>query len=124
MSTPYYFYRNNGFLMQMHIDVIALLEVNKNYVRFFTKHGQVDIRTTLENALAQLPKNHFIQVHRSYAVPFNQIDRIGKDSLFIFADPNLEIPISRKYYKELLKHIKIIGPDLLEPDQTDENIEL
>ncbi|WP_332735215.1 LytTR family DNA-binding domain-containing protein [Flavihumibacter sp.] len=123
MSTPYYFYRTNGILMQMHMEAIDLMEVNKNYVRFVNKNGYVDIRTTLENALAQFPKNYFIQVHRSYAVAFNQIDKLGKDSLFILSRPELEIPVSRKYYKELLKHIKIIGPDLQEPDQEDKKIE-
>ena len=47
-----------------------------NYINYFTKNGQVLVRSSIKDTLSLLPPSRFIQIHRSYIVSFQYIDKI------------------------------------------------
>ena len=60
---------------------------------------------TLKNWTEKLNSNQFIQIHKSFIVNGNKVDKISGNTLFI-ADK--KIPIGRTYKQELLKTLNIV----------------
>ncbi len=54
---------------------------------------------TLAQLYSKLDINKFCYIHQGYIVNFNMIMEVGK-TMVVLAD-YIEIPISRKYYKEV-----------------------
>ncbi len=106
------FFRRKNVLKQLDTDSVYLLEGFKNYVRFHI-YEQVEvftIRTTLEIAIAQMPKNKFIQVHRSYAINTDFIDEFNRETLKLKYVRG-EIPVSKVFYPEMIKRIVILDAE-------------
>ena len=69
------------------------------------------LSTTLESALKKLPKDQFVQIHRSYAVPLGLITEIASDVLVLSSTLSITLPVSKQHYPELLKKLEIFGMD-------------
>lgn len=106
------FFRRKNVLKQLDTDSVYVLEGFKNYVRFYI-YEEVEvftIRTTLEIAIAQMPKNKFIQVHRSYAINTDFIDEFNRETLKLKYVRG-EIPVSKVFYPEMIKRIVILDAE-------------
>jgi DNA-binding LytR/AlgR family response regulator len=107
------FFRQSGVLKRLFTDDIVIMEANDNYVKIFSDEGVFTVRTTLDAALSRLPANKFLRVTRTYAVGIEHIDSISKELLKIKGVKN-EVPVSKQYYREIIKQITILDPTPLE----------
>ena len=117
------FVKQKGVLKKLHFDHIMVLEAADNYVRFFTDEGTFLVRITLEAAVKSLPSDKFARVHRLYAVSIKEISKISNECLMIRNFEN-EIPVSKLFYDDFVKQIKILEadpPTKDKPDEEDEN---
>lgn len=117
MPTQHFFYRKDGCLKKIDIDEIIYLAADNNYTTFQEENNFHYIRITLDAALSLLPENKFQRIHRSYAVSLDHIDVLNRDSVTFTSFPDLEIPVSRKYYVQFTKQILIL--DATATDQTE-----
>jgi DNA-binding LytR/AlgR family response regulator len=117
MTSQPFFYREDGILKRINLEEIYFLEVTDNYVRFFALNYHIMIRASLDGVLANVPKDMFIRIHRSYAVSPKYLDTIEKDHVTFVSVPDATNPIGRKYYADLISRLKIVNA---EPGDTGE----
>jgi|ERR1051326_5506765 DNA-binding LytR/AlgR family response regulator len=108
MRRQSFFYRDNGILRRIILEEILFLESAGNYVKFYALNYSHMVRTSLDAALAQLPENQFVQIHRSFAVSLDHLETIGRDFVSLISLPGYEFPVSKKYYPTLIERIRII----------------
>lgn len=105
----YFFYRKEGVLKQINLDDILFLAADNNYTRFYTintKHPHI-VRSSLDATLNRLPENRFLRIHRSYAVSGDYLDEVRRETVTFVEIPDLELPISKKYYAAFVKQVTI-----------------
>jgi DNA-binding LytR/AlgR family response regulator len=127
MTQQLFFLKIDGFLKRIILADILFLETNDNYTKIYQEEGFHIVRITLKMALQELESNRFVQVHRSFAVNVDKIDEITGESVYLFPlKPNVEIKIpfsKKKYWPELYKRIKILGPKIESGEEFDSEIE-
>ena len=89
-------------LHRLSINDILYVESDRNYVSIVTKKGKFTYIDSLKNWGQKLPNTHFAQIHKSYLVKLNAIDKISGNIIFI---NDSKIPIGRKYKQELLSKL-------------------
>ena len=86
---------------------ILYVEGMENYLKVFTVNGCITIRMKLKNFLSMVPKDAFMQVHKSYIVNLHNIILIKGN--FISFSSSKSIPVSRNYRKMLSQRISNIS---------------
>lgn len=89
------FLRSNKKYIQVEIDTVLYIEASGNYTKVMTKFKTITIREKISSLLDLLPKEDFLQVHKSFAVAPKNIKSIEGNRIFI---SDHIIPIG-KYYK-------------------------
>lgn len=84
---------------------ILYLESDRNYITVVTKTQKLSYIDSLKNWIDRLPKNQFVQVHKSFIINSNCVDKIAGNEIYIASN---RIPIGRTYKQDLLKQLKII----------------
>lgn len=84
---------------------IVYVESDRNYITLVTKNKTLSFIDTLKNWSDKLCSKQFVQVHKSYIINVNQVDKISGNTLFV-ADK--KIPIGRTFKQELLKTLNIV----------------
>ncbi len=70
------------------------------------------VRLSLKEILPQLPREYFLQIHRSHVVNVGHIERLakkGRDHNVVLQRTHLELPVSRSRFKELPPRLKAIS---------------
>ncbi len=70
-----------------------------DYVRFFLEDKRIVTLLSLSKLNDILPKNKFIQIHRSYIINFEKINFIQNNIISI---GSYQLPISKSRKKELM----------------------
>ena len=87
-------------------DEIITVESGGNYVYIHDIHGNVLLhRKTMTEMEKQLSRVDFLRIHRSYIVNLKSIKGLkdqGKDPCTLVLNDGKEIPVSRKYRKQVL----------------------
>ena len=91
-------------LHRIVVNDIQYIESDKNYVTLKTAKGTFTYIDSLKNWLVKLPKAHFIQVHKSYIINCNYVNKITGNVLVI---NNQKIPIGRLYKANFLKKLNL-----------------
>ena len=89
------FLRSNKKYIQVETDIVLFIEASGNYTKVITKNETITVREKISNVLDLLPKEDFLQVHKSFAVAPKHIKSIEGNRIFI---SDHIIPIG-KYYK-------------------------
>ncbi|WKB82935.1 LytTR family DNA-binding domain-containing protein [Cellulophaga lytica] len=89
------FLRSNKKYIQVEIDTVLFVEASGNYTKVITKYETITVREKISSVLDLLPKEDFLQVHKSFAVAPKHIKSIEGNRIFI---SDYIIPIG-KYYK-------------------------
>lgn len=97
------FVKDNLVFKKITIKDIQYIQAYKNYLELYLAGSSQIIRSTLSDFQKTLPEAYFIQTHRSFIVNKRCIDKIGANFLTIGAS---EIPISRGFKDDVLKHLK------------------
>ncbi|MFT4662826.1 MAG: DNA-binding LytR/AlgR family response regulator [Ulvibacter sp.] len=77
------FLRSNKKYIQVEIDKILFIEASGNYTKVITTEETITIREKISTVLEVLPKEDFLQVHKSFAVAPKHINSIEGNRIFI-----------------------------------------
>jgi DNA-binding LytR/AlgR family response regulator len=97
------FLKNNKKYTQVEINNILFIEASGNYTKVVTKNETITIREKLSSVLELLPKEDFLQVHKSFAVAPKYIKSIEGNRIFI---KNIFIPIGKLYKRNVVQLLK------------------
>ena len=89
------FLRSNKKYIQVEIETVLFIEASGNYTKLVTKYETIIVREKISSVLDLLPKEYFLQVHKSFAVAPKHIKSIEGNRIFI---SDHIIPVG-KYYK-------------------------
>lgn len=91
--------RSEYALVKILHNEIRYLETLDDYIKIHTSNGKVVLTLmSMKKILEKLPKNEFIRVHRSYAVPLSQISSIRNQTISL---GETTIPVGANYKKEV-----------------------
>ncbi len=81
---PAFFFVNTGReCHRVRYDQIRYLEASGNYVLYHLADRQLMVRTTIKDALAQLPTAGLVRIRRSYAVALTWIDKVQDNHVYV-----------------------------------------
>jgi len=88
------FVQSNKKHIQLETENILYIEATGNYIKIITTTETITIREKFSAFLEQLPKNDFVQVHKSFAVAPKHINSVEGNIISISND---KIPIGKMY---------------------------
>ncbi|WP_281233828.1 LytR/AlgR family response regulator transcription factor [Flavobacterium gelatinilyticum] len=97
------FIQSNKKHIQLEIEKILYIEATGNYTKIITRDRTITIREKISSFLELLPKNEFVQTHKSFAVAAKQINSIEGNIIFIATH---KIPIGKMYKFNILQLLK------------------
>ena len=93
------FLKDGDTYIKVLFEQIDYMKSDGNYVEIYWEGKKSTLKKTLKSVMDRLPKNDFIQVHRSYIVNINKLELIGYSHLQI---NNHKIPLSKSKREGLL----------------------
>ena len=100
------FLKENGFLVKVLLNDIVWVEANEGGCRFVLTQGRtVSMRQILRDLTPLLPPHLFVQIHRSYVVNTEFIDRIDPVRGIIQISGQL-LPLSRIHREGMLPRLR------------------
>lgn len=88
------FLRSNKKYIQVPLDDIRYLEAAGNYIKVITPQETITVRGKISEFITTLPKDSFLQVHKSFAVALKHIKSIEGNQIFV---EDHVIPIGKMY---------------------------
>ncbi|MFZ4261868.1 LytR/AlgR family response regulator transcription factor [Sphingobacterium sp. HJSM2_6] len=99
-------YVKDGYqLVKINLNEVYYLEADGNYIRFQMPDKQILARLTIKEFLESCPDQRFIQIHRSYVINSNFIQKIGKTSILIQQE---DLPIGVSFQKVILEKLALL----------------
>ncbi|KEO71913.1 LytR/AlgR family response regulator transcription factor [Anditalea andensis] len=100
ISSNHFFIRENGQMISIDMENLTYISGLQNYIELNMATGiRHLVHQTLKSIIEELPKNVFVQIHKSYIVNIRHISKIDGALLFI---GNKSLPVSRDRRKNLL----------------------
>lgn len=103
-DTYFYIRGSRGELIKIHFKDILYLESLQNYVRVHTGKGAYITYLTLKEFEFKLNRNNFLQVHKSFVVNLDRIERHIDNKLYMEGQNG--VPIGASFRQELLNKLK------------------
>lgn len=94
-------------LRKVPLDDILYIEVEGKYSALQVKDRKYNVKASLKDLLQKLPTDRFVRVSRNFVVNLNRIQHIDTFQYTVKVG-DMEIPISRTYKEELMRHINLI----------------
>jgi DNA-binding LytR/AlgR family response regulator len=88
------FLRQNNSHVQVDIKTILYIEASGNYTKVVTTTDTITVRGKISDMIASLPKNEFLQVHKSFAIATTHIQSIEGNRIHI---GDHTVPIGKLY---------------------------
>jgi two-component system LytT family response regulator len=103
-SSDFIFIKTDGKnkFQKLLIEDILYVESLQNYVCIHTLKQQIITHSSLKNVIESLPKNEFIQIHKSHVISLKQIEATDSFSVFI---NNKELPIGATFKDAFFEQI-------------------
>ncbi len=101
-----FFVKQGHDLVKVFYNDILYIKAEDNYSAIILASKKILASSNLKALNRELPTRQFIRIHRSYMINLSKISRISHR--FVYID-NIEIPIGRGYFQELLKMINIFS---------------
>jgi DNA-binding LytR/AlgR family response regulator len=95
------FVKSDKKIMKLNFEDINYIEAYGNYIKIFTDK-MILTPQTLSAFLEKLP-NHYLRIHKSFIINFNQLKLIDGNQIVLKNDTKL--PISKLYRKAVLDRI-------------------
>jgi len=100
-----YFFIKSGYKIQkILINEIIYIESMGDYVRFYLEDKKIVTLLSMSKIIELLPKEKFVQIHRSYIINFEKINFIQNNIISI---GQYQLPISKSRKKELMDIINL-----------------
>lgn len=84
--------------VKLYLYDILFIKSYNNYIEIYTNKRKYLERNSLENICNTIDSENFIQVHRSYVINLNYAKELKTNQIVL---EDFEVPVSRKYYKDL-----------------------
>lgn len=98
--------RVEGKFYRIDFDSICWIESERNYISIFTEQDRINLRLSIGEIEAQLPKKQFIRVHKSFIVSRRKVDLVDTHQLWVQRqNQSRSISIGEAYRKSLLEAI-------------------
>ena len=94
------FLKQNNSHIQVDVNTILYIEASGNYTKVVTTLDTITIREKISNTLEMLPKDEFLQVHKSFAIAKKHIKSIEGNRVYI---GDFIVPIGKLYKANLIK---------------------
>ena len=107
-APDYFFIKCDNKYEKVHYEEVLYIEALQNYVIIRTAEKKLITYMTISGLEAQLPKEKFIRVHKSYVVSLSKIKAVEGNEIVI---NTIKIPISRNLKEEVMN--RILGDNLL-----------
>jgi DNA-binding LytR/AlgR family response regulator len=104
---PYFFVKCDNRYEKVMFNEVRYIEALQNYVVIHTREKKMITYLTLSGIEAQLPKDLFIKVHKSFIISVDAIQAIDGSDVVV---GNTRIPISRNLKDEVVA--RILGNNL------------
>ncbi|WP_291868066.1 LytTR family DNA-binding domain-containing protein [Maribacter sp.] len=98
-SSNDFFLNIDKTLHKVSLRDILYISSDKNYVTIFTKTNKLTYLDSLKNWILKLPREKFIQIHKSHIINCSEVEKISGNLVFINGQ---KVPIGRSYKKNLL----------------------
>ena len=108
MEKKYCFYRKDRLLHRLPLHGVLYLEASNNDVVFHTWDGGDRVRMDFQSALDLLHGEPLVRIHRSFAVFLDAIETISSDTVIVRTTERKELPMTKKYFRELMHSIVIL----------------
>ncbi len=108
VANNHIYIKEDQALVKIELDAIKLIQAFDKYCFLFLEDKRHMIRARLKDLFKQLPHNHFCQVHRSYIVNTNAIDKIVLKNNKIYI-AGKEIAVSKTYKTNLYSRLNTFG---------------
>lgn len=99
------FVKTDRNFVKVKIAEILYLQSDQNYLYIVTEKGKHIVRSSFKEFLENLPKEQFLQVHKSYIINLGKIESFSHTEVVV---KDAEIPLSRNYKDELFERINRI----------------
>lgn len=99
-----FFVKTNGKnqFKKVNLSEICYLESLKNYVVLHTESEEIITYNTLRYYIDNLPNMQFIQIHRSFLIRLDKIEKTDTDSVWVL---NKELPVGDTYKTQFFEQI-------------------
>ena len=94
-------------LRKVPLNDILYIEVEGKYSALQVRDRKFNVKASLKDLLQKLPADRFVRVSRNFVVNLNRIQHIDTFQYTVKVG-DMEIPISRTYKEELMRHINLI----------------
>lgn len=101
-SSDYLFVRSDRQMHKVFLKDIVVIEGLENYVCIYTESSKLLVRSTMKRMVEVLPKGFFLQVHKSYVINLEKIDKIDGNRIIVGQHA---IPIARNFRDEVFTRI-------------------
>lgn len=91
---PFFYFRADRKMVKVFLSDILYIEGLKEYVRVVTKNGSLITKTSIVSLESMLPQDHFIRIHRSFIVSFDEINSFTNEIIEI---GKAALPIGKVY---------------------------
>jgi len=108
IANNHLYIKENKALVKIELDAIKLIQAYDKYCFLFLNDKKHMIRAKLKDLFDQLPPNQFCQVHRSYIVNINAIDKIVLKNNKIYV-VGKEIAVSKTHKTNLFSKLNTLG---------------
>jgi DNA-binding LytR/AlgR family response regulator len=94
----------NGAYEKVRVADILYIEAANNYVRVHLTHKKLLIYQSLKGMEEQLPKEEFMQVHKSFLVALRHVATVKGGTVVVGGNP---VPLSRRYKAAVLEALQL-----------------
>lgn len=101
------FIKEGDSLIKFFLKDILLIEAYDKYSYVYTQKKKTLVNATLKNMLKKLPDEQFLQVHRSFIVNIEAIEKIRLNTS-ILEVAGKPIPVSKTYKNILFSRLKLL----------------
>lgn len=99
------FVKEGLIFKKIAIKDILYVEAYKNYLELHLAHQKVVVRSTLQKFYESLPKNDFVQIHRSFIVNVKYVDSVKTDTVLMNVT---ELPLSKSYRDDFFDRLQFL----------------
>lgn len=103
----HFFIKNNQQLEKVFFNDIVYLEADGRYTKVITKKKKHLLRTSLQDLIARLGKQQFVQTHRSYALNLKLVTNVDLFEYMVYLG-DFHVPLSKRSKDNFLKLLEVV----------------
>jgi DNA-binding LytR/AlgR family response regulator len=102
-----FYIRNNNILTRIQLSDIFWIRAEGNYCEISVEERNHAVRTSLKKLAEMLPEHQFVQIHKSYIIRLDKIEKLDTNESVVWVNGN-GLPLGRTYKDKLMQRLNII----------------